>query len=62
MLPGSTPTPVTPSPTAGGGQPSEKPRRNKESTRNAEDALEWAVGEGIGEYAHGFSICFCEKG
>ena len=45
---GGTPTPVTPSPT-GGVQPSEKPQWNKESGRNAEDALEWAVGEGIGE-------------
>ena len=35
--------PVTPSPTAGGDQPPQKPRRNKESTRTSEDALGWAV-------------------
>ena len=50
MLPGGRPTPATPSPSAGGGQPSEKPRRNKERTCTSEDVLEWAVGEGIGEF------------
>ena len=44
-----TPTPVTPRPSAGGDPPAERPRRNKESTRTSEDALEWALGQGIGE-------------
>ena len=50
MYHGGTPTPATPSPTAGDDQPSAKPRRSKKSTRTSEGALEWAVGEGIGKY------------
>ena len=41
MVPQSTPT-ATPSPT--------EKKRSKGSSRTAEDALQWAVGEGIGEY------------
>ena len=49
MLPGGLLAPATPSPTFGSAQPSEKPWLNKASTRTCEDALEWAMGEGIGE-------------
>ena len=41
MVPQSTPT-ATPSPT--------ERKRSKLSSRTAEDALQWAVGEGIGEH------------